>query len=518
MASGIIPLAGKDRLNPGEERMIQKTARDIIMAYLKEQFGRLAELREISIARSTSGRVWIGGVYCVTRWGDIEVGKVGVTENGRITGGLTVDDFVEALARIRTSAGSRRPAAPQEGFFFEVEEDFSNICPVAPSLKESDETNALDAFFADITAQNLQQRIGKLLASGSIEDLLEARRMMPRLLSNHNQRGQVLKRMGELEFRLGENGLGLDYLEAAARDFADQADASALEQLVELAGTVLQPNELRQHRINMLLEQIRRRLLPVTGLEQVPIFSGLDEQDILSVSTAARLIDVPADEILLKEGEKAVRAFVIKSGVLAIHLEISGGGSRLARCCFPGGLVGESSILEGAEATCNATVKTKTDAILWQFDGSDLRARADELPELRARIEAKRALNRLDSFFSTNEITDSLDVRVRDKLLGCISTIRHVRAGEVLETKGKHPESAYLIIDGRIEYVKNGTPPRLYEPDSFAAVNDTLHELPLEGDFIAVEPCRLVSFNSDALRELARNAPPEVVSVLERLE
>jgi CRP-like cAMP-binding protein len=268
----------------------------------------------------------------------------------------------------------------------------------------------------------------------------------------------------------------------------------------------------------MLLEQLRRRLLPVTGLKQVPIFSGLDEQNIGRTNAIARLIEVPANEILLKEGEKAVSAFVIKSGVLAIHLETSSGDSRLARCCFPGELVGESSMLEGSAATCNATVKAKSEAVLWQFEGSDLRARANELPELRTRIEAKRAFNRLDSFFSTNEVTDSLDVRVRDKLLGCISSIRHVRAGEVLEPKGRQPESAYLIIDGRIEYVKPGTPPRLYEPDSFAAVSDTLHELPLEGDFIAVEPCRLVSFNSDALRELARKAPPEVISVLERLE
>ena len=315
--------------------MSEKNARDIIMAYLKEQFGKLAELREIAIARSSSGRVWVGSVYCPTRWGDIEVGKVGVTENGHITGGLTVDDFADAFSRIRTSLDPLPPSATQTDFLFGLDEDFSDICPVAPSPRQIEvesEAKALDAFFADITETNLQERIEKLLTSGRPEDLLEARRMMPRLLSNHNQRGQVLKQMGELEFKLGKKGLGLDYLEAAARDFADQADTAALEQLVELAGTVLQPDELRQHRVNMLLEQIRRRLLPVTGLKQVPIFSGLDEQDLSRTSSVARLIEVPANEILLKEGEKAVLAFVVKSGVLAIHLETPGGGSRLARC------------------------------------------------------------------------------------------------------------------------------------------------------------------------------------------
>jgi hypothetical protein len=56
-----------------------KSATQRIADYLKEVFGRVVELREVAVERSASGRIWMGTVYCVTRLGDVEVGKVGVT-------------------------------------------------------------------------------------------------------------------------------------------------------------------------------------------------------------------------------------------------------------------------------------------------------------------------------------------------------------------------------------------------------------------------------------------------------
>jgi CRP-like cAMP-binding protein len=203
---------------------------------------------------------------------------------------------------------------------------------------------------------------------------------------------------------------------------------------------------------------------------------------------------------------------------LAVHLETPGGEGRVVRCCLPGELVGESSLLETERPTCNATITAREASQLWCFDGGALKDVLEEVPDLRARIEAKRTIHRLDSFFSMNEATNTLDVRVRDKLLGCISTIRYARAGEVLESEGALPSTVYLLVTGRIEYQRPKAAVRIYGPDSFVCLKDTLHELPLSGDMVATEPCRLVTFDPDALRRLAVEAPPEVVAVLDRLE
>ena len=117
-----------------------------------------------------------------------------------------------------------------------------------------------------------------------------------------------------------------------------------------------------------------------------------------------------------------------------------------------------------------------------------------------------------------NRATSTLDVRVRDKLLECIEAIRYVREGQILESKEVLPSAVYLVVDGKLEYQREGLPPRIFTTDTFACLRDTLHELPLEGNLVATAPSRLVTFAPDTLRALAREAPTEVVAVLERLD
>ena len=49
----------------------------------------------------------------------------------------------------------------------------------------------------------------------------------------------------------------------------------------------------------------------------------------------------------MTEGEPSRNVFVVKSGLVGVWLEKPSGGSWLVRCCFPGWLLGESSVLGG---------------------------------------------------------------------------------------------------------------------------------------------------------------------------
>jgi len=496
-----------------------------IEAYLKETFGKVVTLRELSVERRSSGRVWMGTAYCVTQRGDLEIGKIGVTESGEILGDLGVDELVAALISL-----GRFDSSPAIGSSFSASSDmdFSGLGssdgerderePAHLSEVFEEEEEKLDNFFQELDGSSLRGRIIGLLTSGGDAELQEARRLLPKLLTEHGSRGDVLRQMGELEFRLGNTGLGLDYLEAASREFADLADVDALTQIVSLASRVLSPEELEGHALKALLEQTMARRKPIATLGEVPAFQGLGKTEMDRLSEQGGVIRLAKGETLLREGDEAVWVFVVLSGALAVELETPGGDSRVVRCCLPGELVGESSVLEVAAPTCNATVSAREAATLWRFRGEDLKGLMGKVSDLRARIEAKRTLHRLDSFFSMNEATGTLDGRVRDKLLGCISAIRHVRAGEVLERSGELPSAIYLLVTGQIEYQRPGQSPRVYGPDQFVCIKDTLHELPLEGVVVATQPCRLVTFDPDQLRKLAAEAPLEVVAVLERLE
>jgi CRP-like cAMP-binding protein len=291
----------------------------------------------------------------------------------------------------------------------------------------------------------------------------------------------------------------------------------SLKKAVAIASRVLSESELEAHGTSKLLKQSITRQTPIESLRDAPALQNLPEESIEHVISKAETVTIPTREVILKEGAPATQAFIIKSGILGINLETPGGGGRTVRCCFPGELVGESCV-QGAGATCNATVFAKQACELWRFSGESLLELINDIPELKARLDASRTIHRLDSFFSMNEITNTLDVRVRDRLIGCISAIRNVREGEVVEHRETNPSAVYLVATGSIEKHQPDGPPRLYPPDAFVCLKETLHKLPLEGDVIAGAPSRLVVFDTDALFELAIGAPPEVVAVLERLE
>jgi CRP-like cAMP-binding protein len=271
------------------------------------------------------------------------------------------------------------------------------------------------------------------------------------------------------------------------------------------------------HPVYILLEQTRSRLNPVKKLAQVPTFSGLGGEEQFELVGAAEEATINKGVTLLKEGTPALQLFVIKSGVLSVHLETPEGGSRLVRCCFPGELVGESCVLGKEGETCSASVVTESKSVLWCFEGPRIRALARELPMIRTRIESTRALHRLDSFFSMNKTTDPLDMRVRDRLISCISGIHHAEPGEILGAQGGMVPAVYLISEGKIEYRVPDMPPRVFGADSFVGLGDAIHELPLEGDYVSVEPCRIFCFDAQKLQQMAQDAPPEVLAVLERI-
>lgn len=489
------------------------SAREIIATYIKETFGQLAELRDVSVERSSSGRIWVGNVYCVTARGDVHVGGVGVSEEGHISRLLGPDALIDALLTV----GSRDGLKNED---ISLEQDFSLLSrEMSVSLEEEEDENGesdIELFFSEFNSAKLMGTIIGLLASGDKEDLLKARRIMPQLLADHENRGTVLRCMGELEIRLGEMRLGAEYLEAAACEFADVGDVESLKKTADFAlrisknaGTDISP-------VTRLLDQTSARLGSASSPLDASAFSGLDEDAKRRLASLASLEHYAQGDIILEEGAPATRAYVIQSGILGVSLETPGGEKRTVRCCFPGELVGESCIQDGA--TCNATVFAQKPCTLWRFDGEDLKAAASKIQVLRAGMDKGRTIHQLDSFFSMNNATSSLDVRVRDRLLGCITSIRYVGKGEILERKDDLPSAVYLVLSGALEYRPPGAAARVYGPDSFACLRDTLHKLPLEGDVTVTQPGRLITFDTEALFNLALSAPPEVIAVLERLE
>ncbi|HUT77921.1 MAG TPA: cyclic nucleotide-binding domain-containing protein [Polyangia bacterium] len=487
-------------------------ARAIIAGWVAEEYGRLFLLGETVVLRRATGRVWSSALLFTASTGEHQVGAVALDEHGRIAERPTNDELLAAFVALT--------AARDTGHGGGGDDDFSDLGmdgELAGFAAEFD-GGPRESVYDTVDHSVLEEMVQSLVATGEREKLLQAREILPQLLDRSEGRGHVLRQLGELELLLGELDLGVGYLEAAAREFHDVADLESLEHVAGLVAQVLGEERFGSSPIRGQLEIIRARLRPIDRIDQAPVFIGLGVEDLFALEGIGIEAIAPPGTEVLREGDPATFVFVVKRGVLSIRLATGANESRLVRTCFPGDLIGESSVLGGGGATCSATVLAESPCVLWQFTGAQIRELGAEYPRILGRIQSAATLHRLDSFLSTQKTTEVLDVSVRDRILGCINGVRRAAQEEVLSPSGDLPVGVYLIADGVVEYRVAGQPPRTYEADTFFGLRDTLHELTLEGEFVAATPCLLVSFDADQLRSIAADATPEVIAVLDRLD
>lgn len=128
------------------------------------------------------------------------------------------------------------------------------------------------------------------------------------------------------------------------------------------------------------------------NLEQlgaVPLFSGLDAEQLERLAERMQETDVPQDKILAFEGEFAYRFFIIEEGTASV----SRGGEHV-RDLGPGDFFGEIGLLESEKRT--ATVISETPMKVLVLMGWDLQTLEEEFPSIGEQIRAKLK-ERLDS-------------------------------------------------------------------------------------------------------------------------
>ena len=108
-------------------------------------------------------------------------------------------------------------------------------------------------------------------------------------------------------------------------------------------------------------------------LRNVPLFSGLPEEDLERLCVGTEDVRLPAGELLFSEGDEGDRAFVVLNGQIEIVKAAAGGEVLLA--VQTEGVVGEMALLE--DAPRNASVRARSDATLLAIP----KARLDELLE-----------------------------------------------------------------------------------------------------------------------------------------
>jgi CRP-like cAMP-binding protein len=471
---------------------------------LEQDFGRLLDVRDVRRVRRVTGEAWVVVVVLAAPSGDLHVADLVVDDTGDISPHLTGDHVIEAVRRF-----DRQSLPPP------MSEEMLDFASAAAA--EDDAEPSLEGL--DEVESNVEERIARALARGDTQGLNEARELLPRQLANHEQRGTTLLTMADVELKLNQPSLAHGYVEAAAREFADRFDLDALEKAATLAMSIVGRDAFASSPVYRLLEQSRERLHPISSIYESRSFAWLSEHLRPTLESHLTLRTLAPGEMLVTEGEPSRNVFVVKSGLVGVWLEKPSGGSWLVRCCFPGWLLGESSVLVSPDPRCTASLRAERMCEIWCASAEVIRGLMFEDLAFGQRIAETKQLHRIDSFFSMHETMGQLDVQVRDEILSCLQRLETFEEDTLLLPAHQVPQVACLVARGAIALYEDdkSEPITSVEADSFYGVRDAIHRIAPSVTAIARAGTTVAFFEGALLQELCERSPDHVVAVLERL-
>ena len=487
--------------------MTREEVWEAVADVLREPFGRLLDVRDVRRVRRVAGDAWVVTVVLAAQSGDLHVADLTVDDAGAISPTISAEHVIEAVKRAER-ASHAPPAMPDElsDFGGGLDDD------------AEDETDGLEVL-AEMQEEPVENRVSAALARGDDKSLNEARELLPRLLADHDRRGTTLLTMAAVEMKLGEPKLAREYVEASAREFADRFDLDSLEKAAVLALELIGRDAFGGSTVHALLEQSRTRLKPFFSIFDTRSFAELPEDLREKLAPSIHLRTLTPGETLVSEGEPSRKVFVVRSGLVGVWLEKPSGGQWLVRCCFPGWLLGEGSVLGGPSPKCMASLRAERVSEVWTVDAESIRAIMEQDLAFGQRIAETKQIHRIDSFFSMHETMGQLDVQVRDEMLSCIQRLETFKEETVLLPANEIPKVACLVARGSIALVQAGneTPVGVIEADSFYGVRDTIHRIAPSVAAVARPGTTVAFFEGKRLQALCERSPEHVVAVLERL-
>ncbi len=116
----------------------------------------------------------------------------------------------------------------------------------------------------------------------------------------------------------------------------------------------------------------------------IPMFAKLEQRSLEAVATLAKVGTLPADTVLMREGEPAESFYVIVHGTVQIERQ-----GTFVRSIMDGGFIGEVALIEGSGRTATAICATVCE--LLEFGSFEFGRVMATFPDVRARVEAAAA-------------------------------------------------------------------------------------------------------------------------------
>ncbi len=201
-------------------------------------------------------------------------------------------------------------------------------------------------------------------------------------------------------------------------------------------------------------------------------FDGLTEDELNDLANLTKLITIPAEHILCREGAFEEVFYIVAQGQAVITKKISDQeGERVLRNAGPGDFVGEMALIQNAPRA--ATVRSVTDCTVLEMDKTDFEAMLQRSPRLalsiiRTTLSRMRANDQMaiQDLQRTNKILRMLD---RNKL-------------EFIQVAAHELRTPLTVLKGNVSVMKampqfKDNTPLLEIMDGIARGADRMHEI-----------------------------------------
>jgi CRP-like cAMP-binding protein len=240
----------------------------------------------------------------------------------------------------------------------------------------------------------------------------------------------------------------------------------------------------------------------VRFLRSVGLLAALDIAALGELATVVREETWPAADDIVVEGQRADRFFIIRSGdVNVTRQEVDGSTPRIARL-GAGEWFGEVGLLDGAPRNATVRVGTAKPAQLLSVDAADFeRLIAPHVvtlgdSELVSRRRAQLARIPLFGALASSDL---------DRLA---RVLREARApqGTVLFRQGDPADTFYVIVEGSVGVVKDGTPIAKLLAGEFFGETALLFTEERTATVATTEECRFWVLERDSFTTFVRDA------------
>jgi len=95
-------------------------------------------------------------------------------------------------------------------------------------------------------------------------------------------------------------------------------------------------------------------MVPLAMLEKLGFLEGFPAKYLEPLATMAEVIDVPADHVLFREGEKSPCIYIVIQGRVALEIWAAGNGTTRIQTVGAGKLLGWTPVLSSGSMTAQA--------------------------------------------------------------------------------------------------------------------------------------------------------------------